>query len=141
MVIVSLTMGLRISEASGLSWVAVDLNTRTLRVERQLQALGKGSGLTLAPLKTRDTLTLPTLAVKALKAHRKAQLAERLRAGAEWKNEADLVFTMPNGRPLRPKNVRGVLSELLTAAGRPQVRYHAQSHRGHLAATQRHAAV
>jgi integrase len=124
-------MGLRIGEASGLSWAAVDLETRTLRVEQQLQALGKGHGLTLAPLKTRNsrrTLTLPALAVKALKAHRKSQLAERLRAGAEWNNAADLVFTRADGRPVSPSHVRDVLTALLTAAGLPRIRYHALRH-------------
>jgi integrase len=131
MVIVSLTTGLRIGEASGLSWSAVDLNARTVRVEQQLQALGKAYGLTLAPLKTRNsrrTLTLPALAVRALKAHRKAQLAERLRAGAGWDNAHDLVFTTPQGRPVHPSNVRDALSALLTAAKLPQVRYHALRH-------------
>jgi integrase len=131
MVIVTLTMGLRIGEASGLSWAAVDLDTRTLRIEQQLQALGKDSGLTLAPLKTRNsrrTLALPALAVKALKGHRKAQLAERLRAGADWKNDHDLVFTTAKGHPVHPSHLRKVLAALLTAAGLPQVRYHALRH-------------
>lgn len=110
---------------------AVDLDARALRVEQQLQALGKASGLTLAPLKTRNSrraLTLPTIAVKALKSHRKTQLAERLRAGAEWKNPDDLVFTMPNGRAVHPSHLRDGLALLLTAAGLPQVRYDALRH-------------
>jgi integrase len=87
--------------------------------------------MTLAPLKTRHsrrTLTLPALAIKALKAHRKAQLGERLRAGAEWNNVHDLVFTMRDGRPVHPSHLRDVLASLLTTAGLPKIRYHALRH-------------
>jgi integrase len=130
MFIASLTMGLRIGEASGLSWGAIDLEKRTLSVRQQVQANGKGP-LELVPLKTlhsRRTLTLPELVVAALKAHRKAQLQERLRAGATWDNALDLVFTTTSGGMLRPGVVRRVLASLLATAKIDRVRYHALRH-------------
>lgn len=87
--------------------------------------------MTLAPLKTRNSkrnLTLPTLALNALKAHRKMQLAERLRAGADWDNAHDLVFTTPDGLPVNPSHVRDVLATLLAVASIPNVRYHTLRH-------------
>jgi integrase len=95
-----------------------------------VQAVRKGE-LTLAPLKTansRRTLMLPELVLKALKDHRVNQLKERLRAGADWTNPHDLVFTTPTGRMLHPAHVRGVLDGLLAAAGVPRVRFHALRH-------------
>jgi integrase len=99
MIITSLTMGLRIGEASGITWADVDLDARTLKVRQQVQAFKQGKPA-LEPLKTqnsRRTLTLPTLVVDALKAHRVRQLEERLQAGAEWNNTHGLVFTTPKG--------------------------------------------
>lgn len=130
MVTVALTMGLRIGEVSGLTWPDVDLTARVLRVRQQVQALGDGPP-TLAPLKTpssRRTLALPTLVVEALKAHRKRQLEERLKAGESWRQEAELVFTMPNGRAVHPSHARDSLTALLTAAGLPHRRFHSLRH-------------
>lgn len=130
MVTVSLTMGLRIGEVSGLGWADVDLNTRTLKVRQQVQALGDGPP-TLVPLKTaasRRTLALPTMVVEALKAQRKRQLEERLKAGQSWRQDADLVFTMPCGRAVHPSHARDVLTALLTAAGLGHRRFHTLRH-------------
>jgi integrase len=129
MIIVSLTMGLRIGEASGLTWPDVDLDGRTVKVRQQVQALG--NGLTLAPLKTqnsRRTLSLPALVVDALKAHRVKQLEERMRAGADWNNQHELVFTTATGRPVNPTHVRDVLAGLLAAAGLDPMKYHGLRH-------------
>lgn len=108
MFILSLTLGLRIGEASGLSWPDVDLDARTIKIRQQVQSLD--NVLSIEPLKTansRRTLSLPTIAVDALKARRKAQLEDRLRAGADWKRDADrLVFTTERGTMVRPGAVR-----------------------------------
>jgi integrase len=77
---------------------------------------------------SRRTLSIPALAIKVLKAHRKTQLAERLKAGTEWDNPNDLVFTTPTGRPVHPSYVRSALASLLTTGGLPQIRYHALRH-------------
>jgi hypothetical protein len=49
-------------------------------------------GLELSPLKTansRRALALPIVAVESPKARRRAQLEERMRAGADWNGDAD----------------------------------------------------
>ena len=51
MFVLSLSLGLRIGEVSGLSWNDIDLDGRVLKVRQQVQALGLGM-LSLAPLKT-----------------------------------------------------------------------------------------
>jgi integrase len=129
MIVVSLAMGLRIGEASGLAWGDVDVDTRALRVRQQIQE-SKGE-LSISPLKTansRRTLTMPAIVVDALKLRRVAQLEERLRAGAEWQNPHDLVFTTPTGRAVSPHHARKALHVLLTVAGLDRMKYHALRH-------------
>jgi integrase len=131
MIMISLTMGLRIGEASAVTWSDVDWDTNALRVRQQVQPV-KG-GLVLAPLKTtnsRRRLTMPSLVVDALKARRVAQLEERLRAGGRWENPHDLVFTSPRrpGRPVHPTHARRLLASLLETTGLAGVRYHGLRH-------------
>ena len=93
--------------------------------------MGEGI-ITLAPLKTassRRTLSLPVLAVEALKTRRKAQLEERMRAGCDWQGGVDdLVFTTEQGRMLQPSTVRKVLNATLKASGLASVRFHTLRH-------------
>ena len=61
-----------------------------------------GGGLVLTELKTaksRRTIALPAALVQALKAHRAAQLAERMAAGSRW-HDGDFVWCQANGRPI-----------------------------------------
>jgi len=131
MFVLSLTTGLRIGEVSGVSWADVDLTRGVLRVRQQVQALGKGI-IPFAPRKTassRRTLSLPAIAGDALNARRKAQLEERMRAGADWQGSADdLVFPTEQGRMLQHSTVRKVLSSTLKAAGLDAVKFHTLRH-------------
>ncbi len=131
MFVLSVSLGLRIGEVSGLSWDDIDFAAETLKVRQQVQALGMGL-LELSPLKTansRRTLTLPALAISALKARRKAQLEARLRAGAEWEGDTDrLVFTSEKGTMLHPGVVRRVLKATLASADLTATRFHALRH-------------
>lgn len=132
---VALACGLRLGEATGVRWEDVDLGTGDLRVRQQLQKVGKR--LLLQELKTaksRRTLTLPTVCLDALKAHRTRQLEERLKAGAAW-TDSGLVFTTyaqrrgcSVGTGLHPRNVLRVLHGLLKAAELPRVRFHDLRH-------------
>jgi integrase len=59
--VLSLTVGLRMGEALGLRWSDVDLDARTLRVNRQLQRIREGGRLVFSESKnaSRRTLELP----------------------------------------------------------------------------------
>jgi integrase len=64
--------------------------------------LRTGGGLVLTELKTaksRRTIALPAALVHGLKAHRVAQLAERVAAGSRW-HDGDFVWCQANGRPI-----------------------------------------
>jgi integrase len=80
--VLSITTGLRMGEALGLKWSDIDLETGTLRVNRQLQRMrrdGDESGtLVFSEPKnaSRRTIDLPQRAIGALRSHRKRQAEE-----------------------------------------------------------------
>ena len=126
---VALAVGLRLGEALGLAWEAVDLDKRTLTVRQALQRV-KGKGLRLVEPKSKRsfrTLALPKAAVEALNRHRARQNRERLVAGGKWSNSG-LVFTSTLGTPLDDSNVRRAFTELLGAAGLARMRIHDLRH-------------
>lgn len=75
----------------------------------------------------RRAVTLPPLAVEALRAHRRRQAAERLQAGARWEDR-DLVFASGRGRPLEAHAVLERFGRLLQRPGLPHVRLHDLRH-------------
>lgn len=68
-----------------------------------------------------------TLAVEALQWHRVAQLEQRLRAGALWR-ERGLVFHCGVGTPLNPSNLWRHTAALLKRAGIPHHHLHLYRH-------------
>ena len=130
----ALAMGMRRGEIVGLRWEHLDLDAGIVRVREQLQRLKKKSptdaGLVVASLKTdrsRRTLKLPGSLIEELKAHARAQKAERLKAGPLWV-ETGYVFTTELGKPLDGRNVLRLWKEKLAAAGLPAMPFHATRH-------------
>ena len=77
--------------------------------------------------RSRRNLALPTPLVQALRAHRAAQLEERIAAGSLWEDH-DLVFGQPNGRPIERKSDWRAWKALLQEAGVREVRLHDGRH-------------
>lgn len=138
---VALACGLRLGEATGLPWDAVNLETGEVQIRQQLQAIPK-KGLIIQSLKTansRRVLILPEVCRKALRAHRTMQREERLKAGERWV-DTGLVFgtyrtykagkgrNRKVGAALHPRNVTRVLEGILTAANLPHTRFHDLRH-------------
>jgi len=126
--VVTLSCGLRRGEVLGLQWSDVDLTSRTLTVNRQLQRIQ--GVLTVLPTKTarsRRALVLPAIAVEALQRHRTRQAEGRLGAGPAW-TDSDFVFTTEYGRPLDGPTVTHRLQKLLKRAGLPARRLHDLRH-------------
>jgi integrase len=89
-----------------------------------------GGGLHLTELKSdksRRTIALPLQLVAALKAHRSAQLHERMTAGSAWR-DGDFVWCQPNGRPIGNHTDWDEWRTLLKEAGIRQVRVHDARH-------------
>jgi site-specific recombinase XerD len=72
-------------------------------------------------------VTLPEQLVTQLRAQRKAQAAERLRAGDLWQ-DYDLVFATPLGYPIASRVDYDDWHAVLRAAGVPQARVHDARH-------------
>jgi integrase len=126
---VALALGLRQGEALGVPWDAVDFDAGTLSVRQALQRQ-RGRGLVLVEPKSRAgrrTVVLPAALLEALKAHRAAQLEERLAAGPLWEDHG-LVFAQWNGRPVDPGADWKAWKVLLREAGVRDARLHDARH-------------
>ena len=125
---VVLAIGLRRGEALGLRWNDLDLETGILTVNHQLQRVG--GGLELSEPKTpqaRRTISLPSLAVEALRSHRVRQLEQRFLAQDRWV-ETGHVFSTALGTPLDPRQANRELDRMLDRAGLPRMRFHDLRH-------------
>ena len=108
-IVLSLTTGLRTEEVRALEWRHVDLEGRpdadaavppSVNVWRSVRVGGDTK-----TRKSRRTLELPTIAVRALRMHQSAQVEARTSAGDRWE-EHGLVFASQVGTPLDASNVR-----------------------------------
>jgi len=126
---VALAMGLRQGEALGLTWDYVDLETGVIRVRQALKRV-TGKGLILGSVKSRASsrdLSIPDDMLPIMKAHRKAQAAERIAAGSAWQ-DGGFVFAQPNGKPLDPARDWDNWQALLSDAGVKHYRVHDARH-------------
>lgn len=124
-----LTAGLRPGEICGLKWP--DLYGNKLRVQRALSRYA-GAKWKLLPPKTnrsRRVITLPEMAVRALKRQKADQAQARLLLGKEYNTELDLVFATHSGEPLDLGNFNyKVFKPLLKRAGLPALRLYDLRH-------------
>jgi integrase len=121
--------GCRQGELLALGWTDVDMDRATLTVRRnliyvksQMPQFGSPKSET-----SRRTISLPAVAVAALRAHKARQLEEHL-ASAHWA-DYDLVFCSAVGTPLLRRNVNRSFSTALKRAGLPAtIRFHDLRH-------------
>jgi integrase len=158
--VLALAVGLRQGEVLGLAWPNVDLDAGTIAVRQALarprytHGCGRpptcerrpvdcpqrsGHGAELADVKSRAgkrLITLPGPLVDALRAHRAAQLEERLAAGSSWWSEPgapkgkswNLVFRTADGHPIGHKIDHAAWKALLSKAGVRDARLHDARH-------------
>jgi len=132
-VLVGLATGLRPGELLALRWdqLKLDVCQPHLSVQGSLSHVG---GVSIkAPKRQRSyrTVPMPGAAISVLRAWRKTQAEERLAAGdaraVEW-DDARLVFTAEDGRPVRVDNYRSALRRCLASKGIQHVSPHAFRH-------------
>jgi integrase len=123
------TTGLRRSEALGLPWRAIDLESGQLTVvQRLVTVAGKPTiRLETSSPAGRRSIALDPATVAAVKAHRARQLQERLACGAGWQDHG-LVFTREDGTPLRPTQLTRMFIRLAREAGLPDLTLHGLRH-------------
>lgn len=135
MYVLGLYTGMRSSELRGLRWSDVDLDACTYRVATTMHRIHKrhaaivgASGLVEGKPKNKKSgaeTALSRAAVEVLRAHRKAQAAERLSAPT-WA-DPDRVFTSSTGKPLDASAAVRRWQAILADAG---VAYHAPDGKG-----------
>ena len=126
--VLAVTTGMRRGELLALRWKDVRLEQSKLSVVGTLQREG---GLAITEAKTarsRRAVSLPAIAVAALRRRRALQAEERLASGPSW-TEHDLVFATAVGSLIEPGNLlRRSFVPLLNRAGLPRIRFHDLRH-------------
>lgn len=122
--------GLRRGEALALRWADVDLDgaPASMRVNGTLARAG--GVLTFSSPKSkgsRRTVPLTAALVELLRAQRKRQAAQRLKAGADWQDNG-LVFSTDTGGPLDPNNALHAFKAAAVKAGAPDAVIHSLRH-------------
>jgi integrase len=106
----SAATGARRGELLALRWS--DLEDGAVLIGRSLSQTR--AGLQFKPTKNGKirSVVLPDSALAALGAHREDQDAFRSEFGAKYKDDLDLIFTNPNGTPLKPDSISASVSNL-----------------------------
>lgn len=122
--------GVRRGELMGLQWADLDLDAGKLTITRSLEKT-KAQGLRLKAPKSKHgarTISLPAIAVVALRDHRKAQLEIRIALGAGRLPDDAFVFGTPEGRARDPDWLSLSWRRVVAARKLPRVSLHALRH-------------
>jgi integrase len=125
----ALFTGMRRSEMLALRWGDIDRVLGQIYISRSLHHLKDGSYIFRQPksAKSQRTIALPPSAILALEEHRQKQQQERAMLGISL-TDGDLVFSTPEGKPLRPDTVTRAFSMLATRTGLQGIRLHDARH-------------
>ena len=127
--VVTLYLGLRLGEVTGLRWSDIDWKEGTLTVAQTVANLhGKAVFSTPKSEAGNRTFDLPPAVIVALKKHQEAQKQECKTTEREW-TAWGLVFCTLHGTPLNPTNIRvRSFNPVLVAAKLPRIRFHDLRH-------------
>lgn len=126
--IVAATTGMRRGELLALRWSEVDLEEGVIAVERSVTQVGQERIYVAPKNHERRDVNIDPHTVVAIKAWRKAQLAERLAWGEAYRGDEDLLFTWEDGRPVRPDFITKVFVKSQTGLQVPRLKLHELRH-------------
>jgi integrase len=106
----SAATGARRGEVLALRWS--DLDDGAVVIGRSLSQTRAGLQFKATKNGKVRSVVLPDSALAALTAHRKSQDAFRSEFGVKYKDTLDLIFTNPNGSPLKPDSISASVSNL-----------------------------
>jgi integrase len=129
LIITALFTGLRRGELLALHWSDIDFARKVVRVYASLDESTE-HGVRFKRAKTESgerEVSLPDIVISALHEHRRQQLEQRLAFGLGRPSEDTLVFSTPEGRPLRPNGFSATWARLRHELGL-KVSFHALRH-------------
>jgi len=123
----ALFTGMRRSESLALQWRDIDFHQ--IHVNRSLHHLRDGSYVFTQPksAKSRRTIALSPASILTLTEHKERQEGIRAMLGVPLKQD-DLVFSTPEGKPLRPNTITRAWATMATKAGVKPIRLHDARH-------------
>ena len=123
----ALFTGMRRSELLALQWRDIDFHQ--IHINRSLHQLRDGSYVFTQPksVKSRRTIALSPSSVLTLTEHKERQEGIRAILGTPLKGD-DLVFSTPEGKPLRPNTISRAWTMLAARAGVKVIRFHDARH-------------
>jgi len=123
------TTGMRRGEILGLRWSDVDLDECRVSIS-QIRTVARYQVVTQTPKTDKGTRTiaLDPATTHALRAHRVAQLEEKVLLGPGYRNEAGLVFTNADGSAIHPERFSSWFKQLCGKSGLPTIRLHDVRH-------------
>jgi integrase len=127
---VAVGTGMRQGEIMALRWTDLDLDAAKLKVLRSLEET-RATGLRFKTPKSQNgirTISLPVSVVDALRAHRKAQIEQRLALGLGKAGSDALVFCDHEGQPIAPSRVSGAWRDSIERLKLAKVRFHDLRH-------------
>ncbi len=120
--------GMRRGEALALRWSDVDLENGLLRVRGTLARVDGELVVTATKTKkSRRSIPVSGTVEALLKAVRKQQLADRLKAGSQW-HATGYVFTTEDGQPCDPRNALRALKSAAAKVELPGIGLHTLRH-------------
>ncbi len=128
--ILALFTGMRLGEILALREGRVDLDRGVIEVREALEET-KAYGVRFKTAKTkagRRNVTLPNIAIDALREHRRQLLETRIKLGLGKLADDDLLFGNLEGKPLRPSAVSSDWGGLAGRIGMPEITFHALRH-------------
>lgn len=122
------TTGMRRGEVLGLFWRDLDLETGRLAVVHTITTVnGKAIESTTKTKKSRRRVSLDSVTLDVLRAHRERQELERKDVGSAW-HDTGLVFTREDGTALHPDGYSHMFTGLVRKAGVTPIRLHDLRH-------------
>ena len=128
--LIGLNLGLRISEALGLQWCNINMESGEILIDKQLGRKAGSTERALRQTKTHKgrTIFAPQFVIAALQDERARQNRNKLRVGKYWDNPDGLVFTREDGSPLPHNSVAKDFKRIATRIGRPDLTFHSLRH-------------
>lgn len=119
--------GARRGEVLGVRWRDLDLDTGRMAIVQTVIDGPDGPRISTPKGGRGRSIALDAATASALRAHRRAQAAERLAWGPAYEDH-DLVIARENGTPVRPRSFSRAFERHLQAAGLPAIRLHDLRH-------------